>query len=145
MGDAVRITLSYGICTASPWNHKYDKLGEFTIRERKTPEEIRSEKEFLKSYDSAKKPNPYKYTKESVYQIEGDTCYFLLGSWHVLKEALDKEGTKYEVNEQFDPTVTPEPDYSQLKGDTFRPGQLETLALLSTQRCGLICSTVGYG
>ena len=145
MGAAMKIVLSYGICTATPWNHKYDPLGEFTIRERKSPEEIKRDREFLKSINSDKKVNPYKYTKESVYQIEGDTCYFLLGSWHVLKEALDKEEEDYTVEEQFDPAVMPEPDFAQLRGDTFRPGQIETLALLTTQRCGLICSTVGYG
>lgn len=141
----MKITLSYGICTASPWNSKYDKVGEFTLRERKSPEEIRSEREFLKSMQSTKKPNPYKYTVESVFQVEDGTCYFLLGSWHKLKEALDKDHVDYEVDEQFDPDIMPEPDYAQLKGDTFRPGQLETIALLTTQRCGVICSTVGFG
>ena len=141
----MKIVLSYGICIATPWNPKYDAVGEFTIRERKTPEEIRKDKEFLKSVNSNKKVNPYKYTHESVFQVEGDTCYFLRGSWHVLKEVLDKEHEEYEVEESFDPEVMPEPDYEQLKGDTFRPGQVETLALLTTRRCGLICSTVGYG
>lgn len=141
----MHITLSYGICTASPWNKSLDKVGEFTLRERKSPEEIRKDKEFFKSIDSSKKVNPYKYTVESVFQVEGETCYFLLGSWHKLKEALDKDNIQYELEEQFDPAVMPEPDYSQLKDDNFRPGQVETLALLTTQKCGLICSTVGYG
>lgn len=139
------ITLSYGICTASPWNHKYDSVGTFTFRERKTPEELKQEREFLKSYGKTKKPAPYKFTEESVFTVEGETCYFLLGSWHKLKEALDKDGQKYEVIDNCDPTVMPEPDFSQLQGDTLRPGQLETLALLTTQKCGVICSTVGFG
>ena len=80
----MKITLSYTICTASPWNPRYNKVGEFTLRERKTPEEIRSERQFLKSYGKSTKPNPYKCTQESTFQIEGDTCYFLLGSWKVV-------------------------------------------------------------
>lgn len=141
----MKIVLSYTICTASPWNPRYNKVGEFTLRERKTAEEIRSERQFLKSYGKNTKPNPYKCTQESTFQIEGDTCYFLLGSWKALKEALDKEGEKYEIEEKFDPEVTPEPDFTKLQGDTFRPGQIETLALLTTEKCGVIASTVGYG
>ena len=67
--EMMTITLSYGICMATPWNHKYDSVGTFTFRERKTPEELKQEREFLKSYGKKRKPAPYRFTEVTLRGI----------------------------------------------------------------------------
>lgn len=142
----MRVKLSYSICTATPWNSKFDAVGAFTMRERKTAEEMKQERELFKTlYGKSKKPNPYKTNKYSCFTVQGDTCYFLIGSWQRLKDELDKAHEPYTIEEAFDPAVMPEPDISALEGSELRSGQAETLALLTTARTGMICCGVGYG
>ena len=140
------VKLSYSICTATPWNSKFDSVGAFTMRERKTAEEMKQEREMFKTlYGKSKKPNPYKTNKYSCFTVQGDTCYFLIGSWQRLKDELKKAHEPYTVEEAFDPAVMPDPDISALEGSELRSGQAETLALLTTSRTGMICCGVGYG
>ena len=141
----MKITLSYTICTATPWNPKFDSVGKFQLRERKSPEELREERQLKKQLYGSNKINPMRTETHSVFEVKDNTCYFLLGNWHRLKEALDKEQEPYTVEEAFDPTVTPEPDYSVLSGVELRSGQAEALASIVTARTGMICSTIGFG
>ena len=141
----MNITLSYTICSAFPWNHSYDSVGAFGLRSRKDPEELRAEKAFMKEQGKEGKPNPYKYERNSVYTVENNTCYFLIGHWYKLKEELDKRGEKYEIVDQRDKALKPAPDYTRLAGVQFRPGQIEALASITASDCGLLCSTVSFG
>lgn len=143
----MKITLSYTICSASPWSWKYNSVGEFTLREPKTEEELRQEKlEREKLEDDEKRPiKRFKFSKHSVFEIRGNTCYFLIGAWHKLKEELDKQGEEYEVEDKRDPKLKPEPNYDCLQNVEFRSGQVEAIAAIVTADCGLLCSSVGYG
>lgn len=139
------ITLSYTMCSCHPWKTIYDSVGEFTLSERKTPEEIKAAREFNKQHNINKKVNPYKYTKQTTFSYKDDTCYFLIGSWHKLKEAFDENGEEYEIVDKRDPDLMPEPDYSAIADVDFRPGQMEAIALMLSQDGGILCSTVGFG
>lgn len=141
----MKIVLSYTICCAYPWNHDYDEVGRFGLRIRKDPEEIKKEKEFLEEQGIDEKPKAYKYEYNSVYTIQDDKCYFLIGHWHKLKEALEENNEHYEIVDRRDTSLKPDPDYTKLAGVNFMPGQAEALASLVTQDCGLLCSTVGFG
>lgn len=141
----MKITLSYTICSATPWNNDYNSVGSFGLRIRKDPAEIEEEKKFLAEQGISEKPKAYRFEYNSVYTIEGDTCYFLIGHWHKLKEELDAKGEEYEIEDKRDPELKPKPDYSKLQGVEFRPGQVEALASIVTHDCGLLCSTVSFG
>lgn len=141
----MQITLSYGVCCAKPWNKKFDYVGKYYVRSRKTPEEIAKEREVNKSLGLKKKVENYKTERQSVFTVRGDTCYFMIGSWERLKAELDKLDEPYTVNNKFDPSVTPDPDFTALEGVELRDGQAETLALLTSEPCGMICSSVSFG
>lgn len=139
------VTLSYTMCSCSPWKEIYNPIGEFTLRERKTTEQVQAEKAFNKEKGINKKINPYTYERNSTFSIKGDTCYFLLGSWHKLKEAFEENGEEYEIVDKRDKSLMPEPDYSAIADVDFRPGQMEAIALMLSQDGGILCSTVGFG
>ena len=141
----LKITLSYTMCSCTPWNPIYDSVGEFTLKERKAPEDMKREKQFNKEHGINRKVNPYKFTKHSTFSIKGNTCYFLIGSWHLLKEAIEQEGDEYEIEDKRDKALMPEPDFSAIADVDFRPGQMEAIALMLSQDCGVLCSTVGFG
>lgn len=142
---AITVNLSYVVCTASPWDPRLDEVGQYTLKQRKLPEELKREREFFKANNYTRKPNPYKYLKQSVISVENNTGYFLLGTWHKLQEKLDKLGIDYTVNDQCDKVLMPDPDYEALRGYDFRPGQLDAIAAIATSKGGVICSTVGFG
>ena len=139
------ITFSYGLCAATPWNPKFDYVGKFSMRVRKDPEEITREREVNKSLGLKKKVEPYKTERHSIFTIRGNTCYFMIGSWERLKTELDKLGEAYTVKNLFDAQVCPEPNFSCLEDIELKDGQAETLALLTSEPCGMICSSVGFG
>ena len=141
----MQITLSYTVCACTPWNPFYDFVGEYTLKSRKTPEEVEAEKEFLKSQGIDRKVSNQKFERKSVFEIKGDTCFFLIGFWARLKEELEKHNEQFTIIDKRDPSLKPIPDYSKLQGTQFRQGQLEAIATIATSDCGLICSSVGWG
>lgn len=137
----MKITLSYTICKAEPWDSRLDAVGNFTLRTPKTPEELRQEK----LDHPERKPKKFKFTTESCFYIQNDACYFLIGSWHRLREALEAQHIEYEIEDKRDLDLKPEPDYAVLNSIEFREGQREIVDSIIKEDCGLICSSVGAG
>ena len=141
----MQVVLSYTLCSCTPWQYRFNRVGEFTLRESRTKEEkqaIKAEQEKL----GIKKPiSPFKFSRESIFEIEGKTCYFLIGAWHIVKEALDKAGEQYEVIDKRDPKLKPPVDYSVLSSVELRPGQDVALASIISSDGGLVCSNVSFG
>ena len=87
----ITVTLSYTICCCTPWQHRFDKVGSFTLKEMRTAEEKRALKEAYEKEGIKKRVSPWKFTNGSIFEIVDDKCYFLIGAWHILKEALDRK------------------------------------------------------
>lgn len=132
------------------WTRDLDFLGAYTLRERKTPEEIREEKERRKIYNrgQAVKVNNMKYTNKSVISKSEDDpsiVYFLPGLWPRVKEHLDKNGIAYEIDDRRNPDIRPEINYESLAGIEFRENQDVALALIASADCGIIETATAWG
>lgn len=145
MPDSLTIKLSYTVCSCTPWPVSLRDTARFTMREPKTPEELRAEREAIKRAGGTGKPKPYKFTSHSCVETRNGSGYFLIGFWPHLKLELEKRNIPYSIDDQRDQTLRPDPDYSCLSGIQFRQGQAEALASIISSDGGLLCSNVSFG
>ena len=116
MPDSLTIKLSYTVCSCTPWPVSLRDTARFTMREPKTPEELRAEKDAIKRAGGTGKPKPYKFTSHSCVESRNGSGYFLIGFWPHLKLELEKRNIPYSIDDQRDQTLRPDPDYSCLSG-----------------------------
>lgn len=146
----MKVTLADTVITVEGWTRDLDKVGEYTLKVRKTPEEMKAEKDRLKSLygEVRRKINPIRKEPRSVlYRDEQrqDIVYFLPGLWPRVKRTLEKKGIPYEITDMRNPDIRPEPDYSVLNGVELRENQDVALALLASSDCGIIETATGFG
>ena len=142
------ITLSFAVITATNWDPGLDALGTYKLKIRKTPQEIRQEKQAIARSGGKWKVNPFRC--ETRYVIEHDaenptTVYFLPGLWPRVEAELKKRGITYPVIDKREAKKKPPIDPTMLDGIEFRENQDVALALIATSDCGIIETTVGWG
>jgi len=147
----IQVELADPAITVHGWTRDLDKLGQYTLRLRKTPEEMKAEREHLKQTfgGKAKKVNPLKFENGTVIEHSPDdpgTVYFLPGLWPRVKGYLEANGIEYEITADYrNPDIRPPIDYEAIKDVQFRETQDLALALIATSDCGIIDCAVGYG
>lgn len=146
----MKVILADPAITVIGWIPVLDSIGKYTLRVRKTPEEIKAEREALKKYNpnSTKKIKDVKFEEHTV--IEHDindpsVVYFLPGLWPRVKAELDKRGLSYEIEDKRNPDIRPPIAFDQLGGVDFRKGQDVALALIANSDTGIIETSTAWG
>ena len=147
---SVQVELADPAITVHGWMPSWDHLGMYRLRIRKTPQELKAEKERLRNfYGINKKVNPMKFEEHSVIEHDADipdTVYFLPGLWPRIKNFFDKQQIQYEiVADHRSSEIRPQIDFNAIKDVQFRETQDLALALIATSDCGIIDCSVGYG
>lgn len=146
----MKIVLADTVITVYGWLNAMDQIGKYKLKIRKTPQEIREEREIRRQrYGSdAHKVNPMRYEERTVIaksHTDPTIAYFLPGLWPRVKGYLDMQKIPYEIEDKRDPAIRPAPDYSKLAGATLRPGQDTAMALITSLDCGLINTSTAWG
>lgn len=144
----MKVILADPIVTVEGWFPALDQLGEYTLRKRKTPEELRAEKERRQAFNDTRKVNQMKYIPQTVIEHQdGDAsvAYFLPGLWPRVKEYLDRAHIQYEIEDKRNPAIRPQICVEALKDVEFRQTQDLALALVATSDCGVIETTTAWG
>ena len=144
----MRVTLSYSIITIEGAPKWLDSIGRYKLRVRKSPEEMKAERERKKSYGSTTKVVPYRFEEKTVMERDPDDpskLYFMAGLWPRVQENLDRRGIEYEIVDNRDPSKKPPLDLSRLGDVEFRENQDVAIALIATSDCGIINTPTGFG
>ena len=146
----LQVELADPAITVHGWTRELDKLGHYNLKIRKTPEELKAEKERLKAiYGGKPKVNPIRTEAGSVIEHDPEdptTVYFLPGLWPRVKTYLDTNHIEYEITaDKRDPSIRPPINFEAIKDVQFRETQDLALALVATSDCGVIDCSVGYG
>ena len=147
----LQVELADPAITVHGWTRDLDKLGQYTLRLRKTPEEMKAERDHLKQTfgGKAKKVNPLKFENGTVIDHPDDdptTAYFLPGLWPRVKGYLEANGIEYEITaDRRNPEIRPPIDFEAIKDVQFRKAQDVALALIATSDCGVIEALTGFG
>lgn len=146
----LQVELADPAITVHGWTPAMDRIGEYTLKLRKTPEELKAEKERLKArFGGTPKVNPTKFEKGTVIEHDaGDpsTVYFLPGLWPRVKKWFEDHNVEYEITaDNRDPAIRPPIDFEALKDVQFRKSQDIVLALIATADCGIIEALPGFG
>lgn len=146
----LQVELADPAITVHGWTAAMDRIGEYTLKLRKTPEEMKAEKERLRARFGGKpKINPMKYEKSTVIEHDADdpnTVYFLPGLWPRVKKWFEDHNVEYEITaDNRDPKIRPPIDVEAIKDVQFRKAQDVALALIATSDCGIIEALTGFG
>ncbi len=149
----MKVTLADTAIMVEGWRAEYDSLGDYTLRGRKTPEELKQEKEVnrkvAEKYDTKpRKVNPMRFENKTVLiydEKDRSRVYFLPGLWPSVKGFFDMNKIPYTVEDKRDMSIRPNPDYSVLQGVEFRENQDLALALIASADCGIIETATAWG
>lgn len=146
----VQVELADPAITVHGWTKAMDKIGEYTLKLRKTPEEIKAERETLRArYGGNPKVQQMKYEKGTVIEHDSEdpeTVYFLPGLWPRVKDWFETNKVEYEITaDNRNPDIRPPIDFEAIKDVQFRATQDLALALIATSDCGVIEAPPGYG
>ena len=147
----IQVELADPAITVHNWPREMDALGQYKLRLRKTPEEMKAEREHLKKLygDKAHKVSPLKFENGTVIEHDAEnptTVYFLPGLWPRVKGYMEANGLEYEITaDNRNPDIRPPIDYEAIKDVQFRENQDLALALIATSDCGIIDCSVGWG
>lgn len=147
----MHIVLSDPMITVDGWTPELDKLGQYTQKVRKTPAELKAEREhYAKLYGAStkRKPVPFKVKNESVItkseKFPG-VAYFSPGLWPRVKAYLDSHSYEYTLEDKRNMEIRPALDLKALEGASFRTNQDVALALIATSDCGIIETSTAWG
>lgn len=146
----MKVMLSDPVVTVTGWTHDLDQIGEYTLRTRKTPEEVKKEKDLLKDKYPTRKPvvRQYRESRKTVIHIdEGEerVATFLPGLWPRVEAELKARGIAYDVEDKRNKAIRPPLDYSAFEGVKFRGNQDVAAVLISKCDCGIIETNTAYG
>ena len=147
----IQVELADPAITVHNWPREMDALGQYKLRLRKTPEEMKAEREHLKKLygEKAHKVNPLKFENGTVIERSEEdptTVYFLPGLWPRVKGYMEANGLEYEIiADNRNPDIRPAIDCEAIKDVQFRKAQDVALALIATSDCGIIEALTGFG
>ena len=149
MSQTVIVTLSDPIIQVDGWNPGLDRIGEYTLKIRKTPEEMKKEREYARSIgDFGKKIDPVRRERRTVISKKPDdpsVAYFLPGLWPRVEKHLKSKGIQYTIVDKRNPDIRPALDMTAFEGIEFRKTQDVAVALISQLDCGIIETVTGWG
>lgn len=143
----MKVVAADTVYTVYGWTNDMDALGEYTLKIRKTPEELTKERELRKRTQGTYRINDMRYEANTVIHKGDDetVANFLPGIWPKIRDYLNKKGVDYEYEDLRNPAIRPEPDYSVLEGIDLREQQDVALAIVATTDCGIIETSTGWG
>jgi len=144
----MRVILTYNVITIEDAPLWIDSVGRYKLRVRKTPQEMKEERERKKRYGNTSKVVPYHFEEKTVMERDPDnpgTLYFMAGLWPRIKGYLDDRNVQYTIEDQRDPAKKPPLDLSRLGDVEFRENQDVAVALIATSDCGIINTPTGFG
>lgn len=146
----LKVELADPAITLHGWLPAMDSIGSYSLRVRKTPEEMKAEKERLKKdFGGNPKVSPIRFERGTVIEHAEDdptTAYILPGLWPRVKGWMEDHGIEYEITADYrDPELRPQIDFDAIKDVQFRETQDLALALVATADCGIIATTTSYG
>lgn len=144
----MRVILTYNVITIEDAPLWIDSVGRYKLRVRKTPQEMKEERERKKRYGNTSKVVPYRFEEKTVMERDPDnpgTLYFMAGLWPRIKGYLDDRNVQYTIEDQRDPAKKPPLDLSRLGDVEFRENQDVAVALIATSDCGIINTPTGFG
>lgn len=144
----MKVTLAYSLIEVEDAPLWMDAVGRYKLKVRKTPDELKQERQLRKSMGRKTSPVPYRTEEHSVMERdESDPrkLYFMPGLWPRIKTMLDERGEEYTIVDNRDPAKKPPIDYQALVGVDFRENQDVALAMIATADCGIINTSVGFG
>lgn len=145
----IQVELSDPAIMVHGWLPSWDHLGAYRLKIRKTPEEMKAEKERYKKLGITKKVNPMRFEDRTVIDHDEDDpslVYFLPGLWPRIKGFFDQHEIEYEITaDNRNSEIRPQIDFEAIKDVQFRETQDLALALIATSDCGIIDCSVGYG
>lgn len=144
------VTLSDPLVQVDGWMPDMDSLGEYTLKIRKTPEELKEERKIRRDKygDAAYRVNPMLYVPQSCItksESNPSVAYLLPGLWPRVKAHLDARGISYEIIDQRSQAIRPPLDMEAFRGVEFREQQDVAIALIATADCGMIETSTGWG
>lgn len=142
------VMLSDPVIQVDGWTPDLNIIGEYNLKIRKTPEEVRLEKERRASAGRPGKVNPIRMERRSVLSFDGKVAgrvYFLPGLWPRVSEFLKAKGRTYEIVDKRNPEIRPPLDMKAFEGVEFRETQDTAVALIASLDCGIIETSTGYG
>ena len=144
----MNVTLSDPMVRVDGWNPALDAIGAYTLRKRKTPGEMKEERNIRRAFHDTRRINPMHYIDCNVIEHVNDNpnvAIFLPGLWPRVKAELDKLGIAYTITDRRNQAIRPQIDVDALQGVEFRETQDLALALIATSDCGVIEATTAYG
>ena len=147
----MKIMLSDPIVEVDGWRTEMNELGAFKLKQRKTPEQIKQERQLLRDKygaDTKRRINPMISIPHTCITLDKDDqgkAYFLPGLWPRVKNYLDTMHIEYTVEDKRNPDIRPKLDYSAFKGVELRKDQDTLIALVSMLDCGIFECPTGFG
>lgn len=140
------VTLADPAVEVLGWLPSMDHLGDYTLKRRRSPEEIQERRRL---FPSAKPPRKIVSEHHTVLvrpdMDNHSRVLFLPGLWPRVKKYLEDQRIQYELVDKRSKDIRPAPQFDKLAGTQFRPGQAETLAQIVSSDCGIISANVGWG
>lgn len=146
----MKVTLADPLVMVEGWTPDLDSIGDYGLRVRKTPEEMREERRIARDKYGPRghKISQVRVEHKTVLTFDKDRAgvvYFLPGLWPRVKRLLDAKGIAYEVEDKRRPEIRPELDVGAFDGVEFRPGQDIAIALIAKSDCGIIATSTAWG
>lgn len=144
---AIKVIISDMAVIMSQLPSQLRKVGQYKLKIRKTPQQMRSQKQRLQNKGvSRPKVNPVRYeTKNVIAQLQDGTYAFRIGLWPRMQQAMKDGNFAYEVTDNRDPQLKPQPDMTAFQGFAFRQGQDQAIAHILTDDTGIIQCPTGWG
>lgn len=146
----MKVTLADPVVEIDGWLPEMEQLGQYTLKVRKTPEEMREERELKRQRYGAgafKVVNFRSLQRTCISHQDGrdDVAYFLPGLWPRVKAWLEQRHVQYELVDRRNPEIRPPLDMSAFEGVEFREKQDVLMALVATSDCGIIDTPTAFG
>ena len=144
----MEVMLSDPVIQVNGWTSDLDKVGDYTLKIRKSPAELAAERKYNSEHNIKVKIDPMNHIRKSVLthdEQDPSIVYFLPGLWPRVKRMLDGKGLTYTMVDKRNPAIRPDLDVGALEGVELRKTQDVALALLAKADCGIIETTTAYG
>lgn len=141
------VTVADTLVRIDGWEPRFTPLCTYTLKVRKTPEEVKAERERKLRENPGSKPKiqNIKFEERREIHLDGDVAYIQPGLWPRISKELDKAGVQYTIIDKRIKEIRPVAAYERLSGIELRHGQEITLGLIATRDCGIIKCTTAFG
>ena len=142
------VMLSDPVVQVDGWTPDLNAVGEYTLKIRKTPDELKLERQRRREQGRGGKVNPIRTERRSLLSFDDKVAgrvYFLPGLWPRVSAFLKAKGREYVIVDKRNPEIRPRMDVSAFSGVEFRDRQDVAVALIEALDCGVIECATGFG